>query len=194
MSDLNLSMSESLMELGKLIQLMDEDAENLSSTQAISDYIVPILESVVGEIEANRQYILQTADRTNLAYLMNEKTFTGEILTSIADHFSTVLEELPQDVDPDSSLGVALGEIQDLLATWMSFEISDEDEDEDGDEDDEYEDNDGVASEDFDEDSESVDSSVESSSDILEEDTFEDEAVSDEDVEVLDVEVIVEDI
>ena len=173
---------------------MDEDAENLSSTQAISDYIVPILESVVGEIEANRQYILQTADRTNLAYLMNEKTFTGEILTSIADHFSTVLEELPQDVDPDSSLGVALGEIQDLLATWMSFEISDEDEDEDGDEDDEYEDNDGVASEDFDEDSESVDSSVESSSDILEEDTFEDEAVSDEDVEVLDVEVIVEDI
>jgi len=200
MSDLNLSMSESLMELGKLIQLMDEDAENLSSTQAISDYIVPILESVVGEIEANRQYILQTADRTNLAYLMNEKTFTGEILTSIADHFSTVLEELPQDVDPDSSLGVALGEIQDLLATWMSFEISDEDEDEDededgdGDEDDEYEDNDGVASEDFDEDSESVDSSVESSSDILEEDTFENEAVSDEDVEVLDVEVIVEDI
>ncbi len=195
MSDLNLSMSESLMELGKLIQLMDEDAENLSSNQAISDYIVPILESVVGEIEANRQYILQTADRTNLAYLMNEKTFTGEILTSIADHFSTVLEELPQDVDSDSSLGVALGEIQDLLATWMSFEISDEDEDEDEDEDGEYEDTDGVASEDFDEDSESVDGSIEPSSDILEEDTFESEAVSDEDedVEVLDAEVIVED-
>ena len=193
MSDLNLSMSESLMELGKLIQLMDEDAENLSSTQAISDYIVPILESVVGEIEANRQFILQTADRTNLAYLMNEKTFTGEILTSIADHYSTVLEELPQDVDPDSSLGVALGEIQDLLATWMSFEISDEDEDEDEDGDGEYGDTEGAASEDFDEDSESVDSSVESSSDILEEDTFENEAVSDEDVEVLDVDVIVED-
>jgi hypothetical protein len=128
---LNLSMSESLMELGKLIQLMDEDANNLNASQAISDYIVPILESITAEIEANRQYILQTADRTNLAYLMNEKTFTGEILTSIADHFSTVLEELPQDTDPDSKLGVALAEIQDLLATWMSFDISDEEDDDD---------------------------------------------------------------
>ena len=58
---------------------------------------------------------------------MNDKTFTGEILTSIADHFATVLEELPQDTDPDSKLGVALAEIQDLLATWMSFDISEED-------------------------------------------------------------------
>jgi 5'-deoxynucleotidase YfbR-like HD superfamily hydrolase len=59
---------------------------------------------------------------------MNEKTFTGEILTSIADHFATVLEELPQDTDPESKLGVALAEIQDLLATWMSFDVSEEDE------------------------------------------------------------------
>jgi hypothetical protein len=127
MSELNLNLSESIIELGKLIQLMDEDAENLGTSQAINDYIVPILESVVAEVEANRQYILQTADRTNLAYLMNDKTFTGEILTSIADHFATVLEELPQDTDPDSKLGVALAEIQDLLATWMSFDISEED-------------------------------------------------------------------
>ena len=128
MSELNLTLSESITELGKLIQLMDEDAENLGTSQAINDYIVPILESVVAEVEANRQYILQTADRTNLAYLMNEKTFTGEILTSIADHFATVLEELPQDTDPESKLGVALAEIQDLLATWMSFDVSEEDE------------------------------------------------------------------
>lgn len=127
MSELNLNLSESITELGKLIQLMDEDAENLGTSQAINDYIVPILESVVAEVEANRQYILQTADRTNLAYLMNEKTFTGEILTSIADHFATVLEELPQDTDPDSKLGVALAEIQDLLATWMTFDISEDD-------------------------------------------------------------------
>ena len=129
MSELNLNLSESINELGKLIQLMDEDAENLGTSQAINDYIVPILESVVAEVEANRQYILQTADRTNLAYLMNEKTFTGEILTSIADHFATVLDELPQDTDPESKLGVALAEIQDLLATWMSFDVSEEDED-----------------------------------------------------------------
>ncbi len=128
MSELNLTLSESITELGKLIQLMDEDAENLGTSQAINDYIVPILESVVAEVEANRQYILQTADRTNLAYLMNEKTFTGEILTSIADHFATVLEELPQDTEPESKLGVALAEIQDLLATWMSFDVSEEDE------------------------------------------------------------------
>lgn len=185
MSDLNLSMSESLMELGKLIQLMDEDANNLNTTQAISDYIVPILESVVGEIEANRQYILQTADRTNLAYLMNEKTFTGEILTSIADHFGTVLEELPQDVDPESSLGVALGEIQDLLATWMSFDISEE-EDED-------------AIDDFDGESDLVDESIDLTSDELAEDAAEEDAEvapnddADADVEVLEAEVIVED-
>lgn len=141
MSELNLNLSESITELGKLIQLMDEDADNLGTSQAINDYIVPILESVVAEIEANRQYILQTADRTNLAYLMNEKTFTGEILTSIADHFATVLDELPQDTDPESKLGVALAEIQDLLATWMSFDVSEEDEDVSEDEDmPEYED------------------------------------------------------
>ena len=127
MSELNLNLSESITELNKLIQLMDEDADNLGTSQAINDYIVPILESVVAEVEANRQYILQTADRTNLAYLMNEKTFTGEILTSIADHFATVLDELPQDTDPESKLGVALAEIQDLLATWMSFEVSEDD-------------------------------------------------------------------
>lgn len=135
MSELNVNLSESITELGKLIQLMDEDADNLGTSQAINDYIVPILESVVAEIEANRQYILQTADRTNLAYLMNEKTFTGEILTSIADHFATVLDELPQDTDPESKLGVALAEIQDLLATWMSFDVSEEDEDVSEDED-----------------------------------------------------------
>ena len=127
MSEFNLNLSESITELNKLIQLMDEDADNLGTSQAINDYIVPILESVVAEVEANRQYILQTADRTNLAYLMNEKTFTGEILTSIADHFATVLDELPQDTDPESKLGVALAEIQDLLATWMSFEVSEDD-------------------------------------------------------------------
>lgn len=190
MSDLNLSMSESLMELGKLIQLMDEDANNLNTTQAISDYIVPILESVVGEIEANRQYILQTADRTNLAYLMNEKTFTGEILTSIADHFSTVLEELPQDVDPESSLGVALGEIQDLLATWMSFDISEEDDEDAIDED---------AIDDFDGESDLVDESIDLTNDEVVEAATEDDVEvapsddADADVEVLEAEVIVED-
>ena len=59
---------------------------------------------------------------------MNEKTFLGEILTSIAEHFATIIDELPQDTDPDSKLGVAASEIQDLLATWMSFDIEDEEE------------------------------------------------------------------
>ena len=153
MSEFNLNLSESITELNKLIQLMDEDADNLGTSQAINDYIVPILESVVAEVEANRQYILQTADRTNLAYLMNEKTFTGEILTSIADHFATVLDELPPDTDPESKLGVALAEIQDLLATWMSFEVSEDDdiaeddtaEGEDTAEDDDTAEGDGVA-------------------------------------------------
>lgn len=173
---LNLSMSESLMELGKLIQLMDEDANNLNASQAISDYIVPILESITAEIEANRQYILQTADRTNLAYLMNEKTFTGEILTSIADHFSTVLEELPQDTDPESKLGTALGEIQDLLATWMSFDISDEDDDDDSD---------GISDDDDDDNDDDGDSSDDN------DDDNDDNADESAEVEVVDAELIV---
>ena len=128
MSDQNLMLSDSLNELSKLIDLMDEDADNLTAQQAIGDYIAPILGSLLAEIEANRQYVLQAADRANLAILMNEKTFLGEILTSIAEHFATVIDELPQDTDPESKLGVAAGEIQDLLATWMSFDIEDEEE------------------------------------------------------------------
>ena len=128
MSDQNLMLRDSLNELSKLIDLMDEDADNLTAQQAIGDYIAPILGSLLAEIEANRQYVLQAADRANLAILMNEKTFLGEILTSIAEHFATVIDELPQDTDPESKLGVAAGEIQDLLATWMSFDIEDEEE------------------------------------------------------------------
>jgi len=145
----NLAMNESISELHKLIQLVDEDAVNLDLSQAISDYLVPILTSMLGEIEANRQYILQNADRTNLALLMTEKTFLGEILTGLAEHFATVLEELPTDKVPtDSKLGVALAEMQDLLATWMSLDASaDEDEDEgedEGEDEDEDEDEDEV--------------------------------------------------
>ena len=120
-------MNDSIIELSRLITVMDEDAENLTPTQAISDYIAPILESMLAEIEANRQYVLQAADRANLAMLVNERTFVGEILTSIAEHFSTVIQELPEDTEDDSKLGVAVLEIQDLLATWMSFDLSDED-------------------------------------------------------------------
>lgn len=128
--------NETLIELQKLVELMDEDSESLDIAQGISDYIAPILQGMLAEIEANRQYVLQTADRANLAILVNEKTFLGEVITSIADHFSTIIEELPKDIESESKLGVAVGEIQDLLATWMSFDMSeDEDEDEDGDED-----------------------------------------------------------
>lgn len=138
MTDANIGLSESLLELNKLIQLMDEDAANLSVSQAVSDYIAPILESMLAEIEANRQYILQAADRANLAILMNEKTFVGEILANIAEHFATVVDELPGETDPESKLGVAVGEIQDLLATWMSFDLGDDgDDDVEDDEDDE---------------------------------------------------------
>ena len=51
------------------------------------------------------------------------------MITSIADHFSTIIEELPENIDPESKLGVAVGEIQDLLATWMSFDMSEDEED-----------------------------------------------------------------
>ena len=124
--------NETLIELQKLVELMDEDSGSLDIAQGISDYIAPILQGMLAEIDANRQYVLQTADRANLAILVNEKTFLGEVITSIADHFSTIIEELPQQIDAESKLGVAVGEIQDLLATWMSFDMSeDEEEDED---------------------------------------------------------------
>jgi hypothetical protein len=142
---------------------MDEDAANLSVSQAVSDYIAPILESMLAEIEANRQYILQAADRANLAILMNEKTFVGEILANIAEHFATVVDELPGETDPESKLGVAVGEIQDLLATWMSFDLGDgddDDDDNDGDDGDDdsadADDNDGDDDDDDSADAESV--------------------------------------
>jgi hypothetical protein len=127
--------NETIIELQKLVELMDEDSGSLDMSQGISDYIAPILQGMLAEIEANRQYVLQTADRANLAILVNEKTFLGEVITSIADHFSTIIEELPENIDPESKLGVAVGEIQDLLATWMSFDMS-EDEEDDSEEDD----------------------------------------------------------
>ena len=140
MSD-NYNLMESLGELQKLIQLMDDDASSLTVSQAITDYIAPILDSMVSEIEVNRQYAVQTNDRVSLALMMAEKTFLGDILTSIADHFGTVIDELPQDTNADSALGVAVSEIQDLLATWMSFDVNDldsgeEDDDEEGDDED----------------------------------------------------------
>lgn len=131
----NMMLTESLVELSKLIELMEEDANNLTAQQAIGDYIAPILGSMLAEIEANRQYVLQAADRANLAILMNEKTFLGEIISSIAEHFATLIEELPEDTDADSKLGVAVTEIQDLIATWMSFDLEDEDDDTDDDDD-----------------------------------------------------------
>ena len=121
--------NETIIELQKLVELMDEDSGSLDMSQGISDYIAPILQGMLAEIEANRQYVLQTADRANLAILVNEKTFLGEVITSIADHFSTIIEELPENIDPESKLGVAVGEIQDLLATWMSFDMSEDEED-----------------------------------------------------------------
>lgn len=169
MTDLNYALTESLVELRKLIQMMDEDAPNLSMSQAISDYIAPILDSMISEIEVNRQYAVQTNDRVSLALMMSEKTFLGDILTNIAEHFATVVEEVPSDTDPESKLGVALGEIQDLLATWMSFDLSeDEDEDEDGGDDGDEEDDgadadegDGDSGADADETAEGVDVVIE---------------------------------
>ena len=136
----NYNVMDSLEELRKLIQLLDADAQTLNVSQAITDYIAPILDSMISEIEVNRQYTVQTNDRVSLALMMAEKTFLGDILTSIADHFGTVIDELPADTAADSALGVAVGEIQDLLATWMSFDLgedTDEDDDEDGEETDE---------------------------------------------------------
>ena len=138
MTDTNTnSLNETLFELRKLIEMMDEDASNLSLATLIGDYVAPILDSMVSEIELNRQYTIQTNDRVSLALMMSEKTFLGDVLTNIAEHFSTVIDELPDDTDPESKLGVAVGEIQDLLATWMSFDggADGEDEDEDGDDD-----------------------------------------------------------
>lgn len=152
MSD-NYNLMESLGELQKLVQLMDDDATSLTVSQAITDYIAPILDSMVSEIEVNRQYAVQTNDRVSLALMMAEKTFLGDILTSIADHFGTVIDEIPRDTAADSALGVAVSEIQDLLATWMSFDVSDlededdDDEDEDDDLEESYEEGIGFAAE-----------------------------------------------
>lgn len=130
------NVNESLLELSKLIQLMDEDADNLSAQQAISDYIVPILGSFIAEIDTNRQAIIQTAERTNLAMLMSERTFLGEILVGIGEHFSTIVSELGE-LEADSNLGIAVTEIQDLIATWTEFESADLEEDDADDADDE---------------------------------------------------------
>ena len=169
MTDTNAnSLNETLFELRKLIEMMDEDASNLSLATLIGDYVAPILDSMVSEIELNRQYTIQTNDRVSLALMMSEKTFLGDVLTNIAEHFSTVIDELPDDTDPESKLGVAVGEIQDLLATWMSFDggVDNEDEDEDDDE----EDYDGDESADG-----SMDESVEGV--VLEDDSETEEAV-----------------
>ena len=132
--------NESLQELGKLIQLMEEDADSLTASQAIGDYIAPILGSLLAEVEANRQYVANASTRAEFAILLNEKTFLGQIVETIAENFATVLEEMDMDsLDEESKIGVALVEIQDVLSAWVDLtsgeEDEDEDEDEDGDED-----------------------------------------------------------
>lgn len=126
-------LNESINELGKLVLLMDEDASSLNVAQALQDYLAPILGSMLEEIKANRNYVVQTADRANIAMMMNEKTLLGEILTSIAEHFVTILGELPEDIAEDSKLGVAVAEVQGLLSTWMTLADFEEDEDEEED-------------------------------------------------------------
>jgi hypothetical protein len=147
MSNQNLLSNESISELYKLISLLDEDSSNIDVPQAISDYLVPILTSLLGEVEANRQFILQTADRASLALLMTEKTFLGDVLTGVADHFSALVEELPAElVASNERVAASLAGIQDLLATWMSFSADDEDEgyEDDDDDEDEGDDDEGV--------------------------------------------------
>jgi len=138
--------TDSISEIYKLIQLMDEDASSLKLSQVVGDYISPILISLVAEIDANRQLLLQTEASVRLAMLMTEKTFLGDILGGIAEHFTTMLDELPAEIAEDSKLGVAVGEIHELLATWMSFEpipldieFAEDDEDDEDDEGDEVE-------------------------------------------------------
>ena len=157
--------SESFVELNKLIELMDEDAPQLTAAQAISDYIVPILSSMLGEIEANRELIVSTADRASLAILLNEKTFMGEIITAVAEHFVTLMEELSPSIDPESKAGVAMSEIQELLATWMSFNMSDSEE---------------SSEEDFEEDDEDVGVEEDADDVVFDEDASEFEQESDE--------------
>ena len=127
MSD-EMSLNESIVELNKLILLMEEDAGSLDVQQSLQDYLAPILGSILAEIEANRNYIVQTADRANLAMMMNEKTLLGEILAAIAENFATILGELPA-YEEDSKLGAAVAEVQGLLHTWMSFEDEESDDD-----------------------------------------------------------------
>ncbi|MHA1961403.1 MAG: hypothetical protein ACW99U_14370 [Candidatus Thorarchaeota archaeon] len=129
-----MSLNESIVELNKLILLMEEDAGSLDVQQSLQDYLAPILGSILAEIEANRNYIVQTADRANLAMMMNEKTLLGEILAAIAENFATILGELPA-YEEDSKLGAAVAEVQGLLHTWMSFDDEESDEDDEDDED-----------------------------------------------------------
>ena len=42
--------NESILELRKLIQMMDEDAGTLTPATLISDYVAPILDSMVSEL------------------------------------------------------------------------------------------------------------------------------------------------
>lgn len=162
MSNQNVMSNESIAELYKLISLLDEDASNIDNQQAISDYIVPILTSILGEVEANRQLILQTADRASLALLMTEKTFLGDVLTGVADHFSALLEELPVDlVSSNERVAASVAGIQDLLATWMSFSADDEGY-EDEDDSDEEDSDDGDSDEDGDGDGDEGDADDES--------------------------------
>ena len=132
MTEVN-QINETLMELAKLVELLDEDVSNLKLQDAVSDYIVPILLSTLAEIEANRQIVVGSVEKTNLALLMSEKTFLGDILVSLAENFTVVAnhlegQELPEEVS------TAIAESQDLLATWMSFEDDDEDDEEDAEE------------------------------------------------------------
>ncbi len=173
--------NESILELRKLIQMMDEDAATLTPATLISDYVAPILDSMVSEIELNRQAVIQTNDRVSLALMMAEKTFLGDILTSIAEHFSTIVEELPENLlksaeGEDSKMGTALAEVQDLLATWMSFEMED-----------------GEYLEEDDEDVEDVEEDFEESDDVEDDTSATQEnepSVTEEEEEVFEAEVI----
>jgi len=110
-------------EIQKLLELLVEDVENVSPQEILSEYIVPVLESLAMEVENTQQALQTVAEVSQLSLLTNQRTYLGDLMRQIAENFSVLV--LSEEVPKEGPVGEAISQIDALLGSWMEIEQGD---------------------------------------------------------------------
>jgi hypothetical protein len=111
--------TNSLSELKKLLDILETDFQQIETDQLLADYILPILGSVVAEVETNRVLSSHNQTLAQISLATSQRTVAGEILSAVADHFSVILDKV--EYEENTEVGNALSEIDSLLGSWITL-------------------------------------------------------------------------